>query len=308
MHLLSVAAAPCASGENPQLTSRGAKVKYFSFRFDVDTPLCIQKGMPNLIRLAEKMDVKFTFFVNMGRSVSHLDYIKKILRKTHNKRQSSAPKLSNVEKLGVAGFLSTAILNSYVGKAHPEIIRWAQEEGHEIGLHGGRNHASWQNHASEWPRERVEEEIDFGLKELDKIGIAKPTLFASPGWQGNEILYDVLISRGFKAVADLHGNFNSLQTVGKNGMLRSIPTNLTGEPGGVGYLEYFRAKGYDDKQIIDEFQNTLSAKNEFAIVYGHPAYCGTKELTIIQNMIQKAIELDYKTATLGELLGSLERK
>lgn len=39
--------------------------KTFSFRFNVDTHLCARKGVPNLIALADKLDVRFAFFFNM---------------------------------------------------------------------------------------------------------------------------------------------------------------------------------------------------------------------------------------------------
>jgi hypothetical protein len=43
-------------------------MKYFCFRFDVDTPKCIKKGVPNLISLSKKLDVPFTFFIKTQQS------------------------------------------------------------------------------------------------------------------------------------------------------------------------------------------------------------------------------------------------
>ena len=115
-------------------------MKYFCFRFDVDTPKCIQTGIPNLIGLSKELDVPFTFFVNMGRGTSRWSFIKKIFSPRNNSTTDSTQKLSNLNKLGLWNYLFMALANPKVGNSYPGIIQSLEKAGHEVGLHGGSNH------------------------------------------------------------------------------------------------------------------------------------------------------------------------
>jgi len=98
-------------------------MKYFCFRFDVDTPKCIKKGVPNLISFSKKLDVPFTFFINMGRGTSRWSYIKKTLPFGNKSIAHTTPKLSNLKKLGLWNYFLMALMNPKVGNSHPNIIK-----------------------------------------------------------------------------------------------------------------------------------------------------------------------------------------
>lgn len=120
-------------------------VKFFCFRFDVDSFRCINKGTPNLIALSKNLNVSFTFFINMGLAASRWISIKKLFSKKNHSANGFVYKLSNLKKLGFGDYFLTAVINPPVGSSCPDIIRDLNEAGHEIGLHGGRNHALWQH-------------------------------------------------------------------------------------------------------------------------------------------------------------------
>ena len=77
-------------------------MKYFCFRFDVDTPKCIKSGVPNLISLSKKLDVPFTFFINMGRGTSRWSFIKKKISFNGNSTPHRNLKLSNFKNIGTS--------------------------------------------------------------------------------------------------------------------------------------------------------------------------------------------------------------
>ena len=60
---------------------------------------CIKKGVPNLISLSKKLDVPFTFFINMGRGTSRWSFIKKIIPFGSKSIPHTTLKLSNLKKL-----------------------------------------------------------------------------------------------------------------------------------------------------------------------------------------------------------------
>ncbi len=278
-------------------------MKRFCFRFDVDTHLCISKGMPNLLRLADELDVRFTFFVNMGRGVSRLDCLR---GRTSRGRGPMTAKLSNLQKLGLSGFLTAAILNPRVGVAHLDTLRSAHAAGHEIGLHGGMNHATWLNHGALWSADRIRRELAPALDILRQSGIPMPRGFASPGWQGSDSLEEALESLGFIYVADTHDpDAQTVMPVHPDFRLLAIPTNLSGEPDGVGYLENMRAEGWNDARVLDTFSRQL-ADRHLAVAYDHPYYAGIAELELIRRMICIARDQGYNITTLDDIIRPAE--
>lgn len=281
-------------------------MKYFCFRFDVDTHVCIREGMPNLLRLADELNVRFTFFVNMGKGISRIDYLRNKLSYKH-RRNGTTPKLSNLKKLGLSGFLSAAIANPRVGGAHPEVLRSAHAAGHEIGLHGGSNHAVWINHAARWPREKLHREVELALGELVQAGVPLPDGFASPGWQGSDALNAALEALGFQYVADIHdADTEDVVSAGTGLNLRTIPTNICSEPDGVGYIEHLRARRLNDSEIIADFARRLERRNNLAVVYDHPYYAGIAELDIVRQLVQVAEAQGFKVGRLCDVMQTAE--
>ena len=107
----------------------------FAFRLDVDSVVCLEKGVPNLLRLGERHGVRFTFFVNMGYSFSWRHTIAQVLRKRKAKGRDPGEgdpdepyKLPASRKLGRSGTLRTVLLevlslngNWLTGEIPPEL-------------------------------------------------------------------------------------------------------------------------------------------------------------------------------------------
>jgi peptidoglycan/xylan/chitin deacetylase (PgdA/CDA1 family) len=277
--------------------------RYFSFRFDVDTHRCMARGVPNLLELAARLDARYTFFVNMGRAVSRRSFAAKFFRATANGSNGSRVySLSSMQKLGRRDYLTAAVLNPQVGASYAEILREVEEQGHEIGLHGGRNHARWQSSGAHWSTSKLESEIVWGLKALEAAGVSRPVGFASPGWQGSINLVGVLEELGFLYLADAHGvGLERVAPWGRKHSLIEVSTGILGEPGGVGYLEYMRARGLSAEQVLADFTARLDATRDFAVVYDHPFYAGLRELATIEAMIGAVRDRGFEVVPLREL-------
>ncbi|MCI5117682.1 MAG: DUF2334 domain-containing protein [Candidatus Electrothrix sp. LOE1_4_5] len=277
-------------------------MKKICFRFDVDTYLCASKGVPNLIKLSNQYGVNFTFFYSMGRAV-HLPSIFK--SRKNKKRKPCADKFSNLYKLGWGGYIKTVFLNPFVGISYQDSIISAYKKGHEIGLHGGKNHGDWMRNAQSWKPENVKKEIEWGLSELHNIGINNVTSFSSPGWNAPPELNNILLRNGFRFLADIHGH--SMEEIfsyknNRGDLLNQVPTNLLGEPGGVGYIEHMRSKQMSDRQIIEKFRHDLNKINKLAVIYDHPYYSGIKELPLLKTMIHVAQSMEFHITTIRETI------
>jgi len=315
--------------------------KLFSFRFDVDTHRCVHVGMPALSELGRRLDAPFTFFVNMGRAVSIPTVVRgwgAANRAVANgAKPRTAAKLSAREKLGWPGYLKAAVVNPRVGATAIDVIRSAAADGHEIGLHGGTNHQVWQSEAIRWSPERLSEEIDAVLPALsESLGGTPPLGFASPGWSTSDSLPELLAARGFRYLADLHGpeagglrgpeaggldgnrergdgapapgrtvspgaTLSSGATPSPRAALTDVRTQLTGEPGGVAYLEHLRAVGLDDEAVLGRFRGDLERAGPHVVAYDHPYFAGIRDLDMVRRLVEAARDEGYRVVPMAEL-------
>ncbi|MBN1941106.1 MAG: polysaccharide deacetylase family protein, partial [Candidatus Diapherotrites archaeon] len=178
-------------------------MKRFCFRFDVDSENCIRNGVPRLLGLGRELGVKFTFFLNMGKAVNRKAYISKIIG---SKGSSQVPKLPNIEKLGKKNFIRLALLNPLTCSANKKIVEMIKEDGHEIGLHGGKNHSTWMHNALKWDSKRIEIEIGWGAREIKKILGEPPLGFAAPGFAASDRIHGALKAKGFLYCSDAFGD------------------------------------------------------------------------------------------------------
>lgn len=282
------------------------KKKFFCFRFDVDTHLCIEKGVPNLIKLGKDMGVHFTFFVNMGRSVWRFKALQKILNiGSEYKKVKNMSKFSALRKLGFKNYLIAAVINPTIGFSNIKMIRHLIREGHEFALHGGKNHAIWQNTAMNWPASKFRHELSEVLTAIKQYNLPMPRGFASPGFQGTKLLNKELVRLGFRYVSDTYkrnvlDKREGIINKHKDGLLSNIHVNITSESN-VSYIESLRSKGYNQDMIIDDFEKRLRGARQYAVVYEHPAYAGISEIKTVKRMIDTARKLGYKLVTLNEL-------
>ena len=53
-----------------------------TIRFDIDTITCLEQGVPELLSIAKEEDIRFSFFVNMGKAVSYTPVVKRYLSRS----------------------------------------------------------------------------------------------------------------------------------------------------------------------------------------------------------------------------------
>lgn len=279
-------------------------MNYLALRFDVDTHKCIKVGVRNLTNLAKKHNAKFTFYVNAGKSV---DPYSSLITMFNSGRQvdskQTAPSLSALKKLGVYEYLYAAIINPVVSDYGSDEIRLLLSHGHEIGLHGGKNHELWYQKFDNWSMKNIESEVMWGLEKLRALGVSHIPGFASPHWKSNKNLAKILKNNGFSYFSDVHGT--KRVQVGKN-MIDSVSVNISGEPGGVGYFEYCSASGMKDSEVIsDLFSRVDSAK--YSIVYDHPYYAGVEKIDLIEKVLIYAKKNKVQIITVDKLRSKIKK-
>lgn len=273
--------------ETSKVSSTYHKAPRVALRFDVDTYKCMHHGVPRLLELADEYQVPMTFFINMGRALSYPSLLRKVLaRRLYRERiPESAPKLSSLQKLKLPGTLYTLVANPRVGLSS-RLLPNIESRGHEIGLHGGRNHASWQNQAHLWTEQELNREIDWGLRALNNAGIPMVSSFASPGWNSPAALPTLLANKGFSVLADHHRcEDDACQLTRNSSQITSINTNLAGEPGGIGYLESCQARKLGFDEMASEAEALLQRYGN-VVMYDHPVYAGDHGFSRLKALIK----------------------
>lgn len=268
------------------------------FRFDVDTHRCLTKGTPALRAIAARHGVPFTFFVNMGRATSRRRVLNALARP--GKTAGNVTSVRHLGSLRKLGFIDTAriiLMNPYVGSAHRDELERIRAAGHELGLHGGRNHREWQDFAAQWSEAEVAAELVWGMNTLRHV-VAEPIGFASPTWAHSRHLTSLAATHQISYLADDHGqDRDGVRRI--NGTV-SVATNILGEPGGVGYLEWHRAQHHNDQAILTDFHRRLDTIEDLAVMYDHPFWAGVADRTLTEMLVASARKAGIEIVTLHD--------
>lgn len=270
-------------------------MKQFSFRFDVDTHRCAETGVPSLLQLALDYRVPFTFFINPGRAVSRIEFIREWgLRRN---KVAKGETLSAYRKLGLQDFMKVSLWNPRI-VSFQSSLRQIDSSIHEIGLHGGKNHQSWARHAHEWNEQKLNNEIEWGKRELARVFPCATTMgFASPGFNSPQSLDAILPKHGFRYCADA----NTLSSKASQPVSRALAypvTSLFGAPSGVATVEYFMAKSMTRKDIVARIIGQIIGSEESMTIYDHPYFAGIDALDVYKDLVDQILGLGIEIVTM----------
>lgn len=305
-----------------------------ALRFDVDSIRCIEEGIPRLRRLADDRGVRFTFFVNMGRSFNWRLTAKHILPRfvpgsgggqggpadpgtgdedaPVRKLGGQAPlSLPTTRKLGWSGVLRTVLRNPMLGDRYRPTFDALHAEGHELGLHGGTDHAIWQRALDDLAPDDLEA-LFRPAYETFESRYGKPLGFASPGFRFNRAVLDLLDREGFNYASDMSGEtpFRPTRSAGDKGGeeehdARSkkhthyqVPVNVLGE-GNVPLIEQGLARDEPAAAIVGRIVDRITER-DFALMYGHPYVEGIR--SDLLGRVFDTIQGQYDVVTVAEYL------
>jgi peptidoglycan/xylan/chitin deacetylase (PgdA/CDA1 family) len=253
--------------------------KIFSWRWDIDHLYCLEKGVPNILRIAKSHDVHCSFYINLGTSVNLSQWLLKSPRKTFAK-MTDRDSIHLLKKIGPWEIFRALFFTKNVGLARVDILRQILEQGHELGVHGIFDHLLWSRKLDTLSMEYLSAETEKVLAFFQKELGFRPTGFTAPGFRWNEKSLE-LVDCYYQYAGDVFGEqpFH-VECGGKRFQHLQIPVTICG-PRTIPMIEYLSAKGLSDADIALRIQEEISSR-DFAVIYGHPCYEGLKSAMLEQ--------------------------
>jgi undecaprenyl phosphate-alpha-L-ara4FN deformylase len=191
-------------------------------RIDVDTWRGTRDGVPGLLAVLKKHDVRGTFFFsvgpdNMGRHLWRLlkpAFLIKMLR-------SNAASLYGWDIL----LRGTFWPGPKIGAGLATTIRQAEQAGHEIGLHAWDHHR-WQKYMERMNAQQIHDDIELGFDTLCAILDQPPRCSAAAGWKANRATLLEKDRFGFVYNSDCRGDSMFRPVIDGHECAPQIPATL----------------------------------------------------------------------------------
>ena len=277
-----------------------------ALRFDVDSVRCCRVGIPRLMEAADRLGVRFTFFLNLGRTFNWTHTLGHVARKQLRRAASSAShaaSLPTLAKLGAGGVLETMFLNPRLGRRFRATFDRLFEAGHELGLHGGTDHALWQRALGDLSDEQLDDLLRPAYESFRRR-YGTPPGFASPGFRYDDRVLRLTDDYGFEYGSDMSGERPFRPRVGDRELAHhQVPVNVAGDDT-VPLVEQMLALGRSDDEIVRTAADAIR-RRDFALMYGHPFVEGVRA-DLIERIVREVRDT-HEVVTVREYLARWRR-
>jgi len=171
-------------------------------KVDVDTHDGMRDGVPVLLDVFKKFNLRATFFLafgpdNSGKAIWNVSRQKGFLKKMI---RTGAPKL-----YGWRTVLSGTLLPArMIAVKFPDIVRRIADEGHEVGIHAW-DHRLWQDHLERLSFHKIAEQYSRACDAFESILGRRPSAAAAPAWLMTPVSLKAQDELGFLYASDMRG-------------------------------------------------------------------------------------------------------
>ena len=237
----------------------------FSISIHVDGYYGLVKGVPNLLNLFDKYNIKATFFINMGREANLFQLLK--YRKNSQISDKDRKVFSRYSKKEM---MKMALFNRALGGKHKRLLREIVKRGHEVNPHCW-SHLLWSKNFEGINHLR---EIQKMKKSYFKIFGKNPKGFAPPTWKFNDKVVDILIKEGFSYLSV----DNCLKKITKKQGLKIIPLSFGKN------IEELRNEKKTWEEILSIYKKEMG--REYVNLYFHADYEGIGGINLFEDVLK----------------------
>lgn len=260
-------------------------------RIDVDTYRGTRLGVPRLLEILAKYDIKATIYFsvgpdNMGRHLWRLlkpAFLIKMLK-------SKAASLYGWDIL----LRGTLWPGPIIGNALAAVIKASADAGHEIGLHAWDHHR-WQRRVDDMSRVEIHKEIELAYSKLANILGYAPTTSAAAGWKCPNNAALEKESFAFEYNSDCRGDNIFIPVVEQHRLTTQIPVTLPT------YDEIIGRNGIDNDNYNDYLLNLITP-NKLNVYTIHAEVEGIVCADMFDDFLQQSLKRNIRWNTLHSLL------
>src|SRR5215470_2481844 len=172
-----------------------------ALKVDVDTRIGLREGVPRLLELFRRYEIRASFFVSFGP-----DHSGRAIRRLW--RPSFLLKMLRTNPLrlyGVKTLLAGTLLPSKpIGEENPEPLCAIIDAGHELGIHG-YDHVFWQDRLERLSQAEIEAELGRSADAYERVLGRRPRATAAPGWRCTAASLAAQERFGFDYASDVRG-------------------------------------------------------------------------------------------------------
>jgi undecaprenyl phosphate-alpha-L-ara4FN deformylase len=200
--------------------------KRIGLRCDVDFGIGLARGVPYLLDLFKKRNMRVTFYVTMGPD-GFRQHSNRLGSASYRKRIRRMNPMRMIKAFGPVYLARQALgFRGTVGLSQPNVLRRVVAEGHELGVHGF-DHYWWAENVFEADRNALKEDMDRGLNALKRSTGHDASAWASPNWRCSAASLNLLDEYGFPYGADTRGRSPFVPEVaGYSGRKPQLPISL----------------------------------------------------------------------------------
>lgn len=255
--------------------------KEFVLRVDIESDKGLREGIPKLLDLLKKYNIKASFYLVMGGESTLFD-----LLRYRGKMKSSMERTIRVWSL--ADKIRMALFPRDFVKINLPVLRRILNEGHELGIHGWK-HRAWTRGLD---KINIAQHLKFAIDRYSNLFGRRPLSFCAPGFNTNQEVLRVLEKESIKVISDFPD-----RGVKRYGKLLNVPVNVHG-PKNTPIIEYLVSKGLTDAQIYEQIISQIR-QNKLSVMYIHDLFEAIEKRVILENIFKylKANKIKSKKIT-----------
>lgn len=269
-----------------------------ALKVDVDTYRGTLEGVPNLLALFKRFEVKATFLFSVGP-----DHTGRAIRRIFRPGfLSKVQRTSVTEHYGYKTLLYGVLLpGPHIGRKAGHIMRDARDQGHETGIHCF-DHIRWQDFVAGKDETWTRTELERATRAFEEVFGTAATTHGAAGWQVNPSLLKLEEQLGFSYASDVRGRapfYPSMQGVESSCV--QIPTTLPTLDELIGC----------DGNTVDNVHERIFKASREVLPHGHVYTLhaeleGMKLLPVMERLLRAWRDAGDDIITTGALYNSLD--
>lgn len=264
----------------------------FALRVDVDCRYGLVHGVPNILELLRKNDLKASFYVVMGGETGLLE----LLASRRSGKTNEPLRGVKLPPLEIARIL---LFPKNFAEENVELLRRVRGEGHSLGVH------AWKHR--EWTRALdlidVRDRMRRCTEKYRELFGRKPEGFVAPGFKTNEKVLKALDDFGFRFAGDLDGDY-AFHPAFRGKKFRHVQIPVTLKAASTAPLmEDYSLRGFSDEKVAAKTISDIKLKTEnskLATMYVHDLFEGAYKPRVLGEVL-KYVARNEECATIEEL-------